>query len=330
MATLSSPVGWRSLPTRPIDPDQSIRWGCSGKGWHCCVDKVISMRPYDVVRLRHAVHQPSEWLINERYVTFVWDGAGAFMGYLAQVAYERTRKACVFYDEITNVRAKEIRENDPERFASLPPNVQQAADSTANGEWRVAGLCNAYMNRPEACRGFPFQRDPARERRQHEFPMLQIFRCGTCALSTPTTPRAVMTDNQLEPYWRADDAFLEVMRYLRSRGASNVTHANYERLPITDAARGELWASMYAPDTNAAIAAAYPEQWHADLDIDGDMAIYRMLLEQVLDRVDAMVTASGIDPVALGVRGDPLRARPDLDRLMDPERALFLPVIAAG
>ena len=329
MATLSSPAGWRPLPTRPIDPDESIRWGCSGKGWNCCTDKVIPVRPYDIVRLRHAVRQPSEWLINNQYVTFVWDGSGAFVGYLGQVAYERTRKACVFYEEVTNVRAREIRDRDPERFVTLPDHVRRSADSIAAGEWRVAGLCNAHQNRPEACRGFPFQRDPAREQREHESPVLQVFSCGTCALSTPTTPRAVMADNQLEPYWRADDALLEVMRYLHSLGASKLKHADYTALAIGDNARAELWASMYAPDNNAAIVTAFPEQWRSELDVAGDAAIYRMLLEQVMDRTDALVAGSSVDPATLGVRDAPLRARPDLDRLMDPARELFLPVVHA-
>lgn len=329
MTTLSSPGGWRSLPTRPIEPDEPIRWGCSGKGWHCCVDKVIPVRPYDLVRLRHAVRQPSEWLINHQYVTFVWDGTGALVGYLAQVEYERTRKACVFYEEVTNVRAREIRDTDPERFASLPENVRRAADSTAHGEWRVAGLCKAHLNRPEACRGFPFQRDPQREFREQASPTVQLFRCGTCALSTPTTPREVMADNQLDPFWRADDAFLAVTRYLRSRGASHLKPPGYTALPLADHDRAELWAAMYAPDTNAAVAAAFPEQWRAELDLDGDQAIYRMLLELTLERVDALVAESGLDPATLGVAGEPPRERPDLDRLFDPGRELFLPVLQA-
>ena len=260
MATLTNPQGWKALPLHPIEPDAAIRWGCSGKGWHCCVDKVIPVRPYDLVRLRHAVRQPSEWLINNRHVTFMWDGPGSLVGYLAQVAYEETHKACVFYDEVTNVSAREIREQDPERFAGMPEQVRRAADSQGKGEWRVAGLCNAHLYRPEACRGFPFQRDPARDKRRNDSPTVQVFRCGTCALATPTTPREVMTDNRLEPYWRADDAFLETGRYLRSRGAVNVTHPAYTRLPIDTHALTELWTSMYAPDTNAAIKAAYPEQ----------------------------------------------------------------------
>lgn len=87
---------------------------------------------------------------------------------------------------------------------------------------------------------------------------------------------------------------------------------------------------MYAPDTTAEIGAAFPEQWRADLDLEGDTAIYRMLLEQGMDRVDALVAESGIDPEALGLRDEPSRARPDLAHLMDPARKLFLPVIHAA
>src|SRR6476660_2062555 len=104
MAVFSSPHLSKPLPLKPIDPDEAIRWGCSGKGWHCCVDFTIPVRPYDLVRLRHALHQPSEWLINNSYVNFVWDG-GTFVGQLAQVPYERNRNACVFYEEVTNVGA---------------------------------------------------------------------------------------------------------------------------------------------------------------------------------------------------------------------------------
>ena len=69
-----------------------------------------------------------------------------------------------------------------------------------------------------------------------------------------------MIDNQLEPYWRADDAFRAVTRYLRSRGASNVTSPEYGALPLDAKQRTELWIAMYVPDTNPEIAARFPER----------------------------------------------------------------------
>ena len=42
-----------------LDPDAPMRWGCSLKGWNCCVDKAIPVRPYDMLRLRHALEVPS-------------------------------------------------------------------------------------------------------------------------------------------------------------------------------------------------------------------------------------------------------------------------------
>lgn len=326
----SSPKGWKALTAHAIDPDEAIHWGCSGRGWHCCTDKVIPVRPYDLVRLRHALRRPAQEIVNDGLVTFVWDQAGSMWGYLAQVPYERTRKACIFYEEITNVRARQIRDEDPERFATLPDSVRRAGQSTAEGEWRVAGLCGAHLNRPEACRGFPFQRDPARERRAQESPVLQIFRCGTCSLSTPTTPHEVMLDNALEDYWRADDVFLEVCRYLNSRGLAQIRHEDYRPLPVEFETRAETWVSMYAPDTNEAVAARFPRQWDSPLDVAGDAALYRMLMELVLDRVDALVAESGIDPVDLGRRDTAPMARPDLAQLMEGERELLrIPVLQA-
>ncbi|MQA00983.1 MAG: hypothetical protein GEU80_16990 [Dehalococcoidia bacterium] len=327
-ATNSNPRQWKSLAAHAIDFDEPIHWGCSGRGWHCCTDKVIPVRPYEVIRLRHAMRQSGRDLLNSGLVTFVWDAAGTLVSYLRQVPYERTRKACVFYEEVTNIDARRIREEAPERFAGLPEQVQRAADSDARGEFRVAGLCNAHQHRPEACRGFPFQRDPARERNPEDASGLQVFRCGTCALSTPTTPRAVMLDNDLEEFWRADDAFLAVSRYLQSRGLARVVHADYRSLHLTDEQRTELWASMYVPEAVPEVIERFPEQWLAPMDLEGDREIYRLVLEALLDRVDALVAERGTGPADLGPRDRAPVSRPDLASMLDPARAL-LPVVRA-
>ena len=56
---------------------------------------------------------------------------------------------------------RRIRDQDPARFAGLPPGVQRHADARADREWKVAGLCGVHSGRPEVCRGFPYQRLPA-------------------------------------------------------------------------------------------------------------------------------------------------------------------------
>jgi hypothetical protein len=142
--------------TRPIDPDATIRWGCSMKEWNCCVDKGITVRPYDMIRLRHGLSRPSLTISSEGTVQFAWDPtSGILLGSLPQRPYGDRQVACVFLDVVTNVSAREMREHDSQRFASMPPAVQRAADSTASGEWDVAGLCQIHTARPEVCRGFP-------------------------------------------------------------------------------------------------------------------------------------------------------------------------------
>ena len=118
------------LKTRPIDPDATIRWGCSMKGWNCCVDKGITIRPYDMIRLRHGLGRPSLEIVNETIVQFAWNPAsGMMLGSLPQRPYRSGQVACVFLDVVTNVDAREMRERDPQRFASMPDAVQRSADT---------------------------------------------------------------------------------------------------------------------------------------------------------------------------------------------------------
>ncbi len=312
----------KRIKLRPVDLDEPLRWGCSSKGWHCCVDMHVPLRPYDMVRLRHAAGRPAQEIINDQLVTFAWDESGFLTGRLATQPYERDREACVFFEELTNVQARALREDEPERFASLPDHVRQAAESERAGEWRIAGLCGVHAGRPEACRGYPFQRDPARERREHDSPVVSVGRCGTCALSGNTTVREVLTENELDEFWRADDAWLEVARYAHSRGAANIDDSDYRRLPLEAAALTELWVATYVPDTNASVLEHFGEQWRSPLDLDGDRDLYRVMLEEFIERVDAAVERSGLDPTSLG-GPDEDWPRPDLDRLLDGARLLL-------
>jgi hypothetical protein len=311
---------FRALPARPVDADAPIHWGCSGRGWNCCTDKAIAVRPYDMVRLRHALRRSSQDLVNDGTVTFHWEPDGSMLGRLPRVPYESNRTACAFYEEVTNLRAREIRDQDPGRFASLPEPVRRAADSHGRGEWRVAGLCGIHRHRPEACRGFPFQRDPLAT---DGGAVKQIFRCGSCALSRETTPREVLEENEIAPFWRADDAYRQVARYLHARGAARDASAGYRTLPLDDTARAELWAAMYVPDGHPEVAERFPQQWLADDDPAGDLEILRLAMEQTLQRIDALVVAAGAAPDDLG--STRARAeRPDLGRLLDPTRPLTL------
>ena len=309
---------------RAVDLDETINWGCSLKGWNCCVDQAIPVRPYDMVRLRHALAAPADRLL-DREVLLAWHPQqGTLLGSLAHRPYENGRDACVFLEEITNVTAREMREGEPERFATMPERVQRAAQSEHAGEWRVAALCRAHLNRPEVCRGFPFQRfvEP-----QTDGPAVievrQVFRCGSCALSTPTTVRELLGDTEdVAEYWRATDAYWPVENYLVSHGAARIVHPGYTRLPSAPSA--EIWRALFLPDDDAEIAARFPEQWRAELDVEGDREIFRTLLVQALDRVDALVASSGLAPDALGFEGVTW-TRPDVDALLDPSRPAFAP-----
>ncbi len=308
-----------------LQPDEPIHWGCSLKGWNCCVDKGIPVRPYDMVRLRHSLQQPAHEITADKTVTFAWHGAtGALVGSLAHRPYTPGHLACIFLEEITNVSAARMRAEDPERFASMPLSVQRAADATAANEYGVAGLCVAHLNRPDVCRGFPFQRraqvDPSGM--TVELGMMRVNVCGSCALTTPTTPREAVGSEAFE-YWRANDAFSATLAYLRSRGAARVQVEGYRPLPVSDADLTQLWAAMYLPDSDATILQRFPEQWRAPLDIEHDRVIYRMLLDQALDRLDRVIADSGIDPGSLGFADVEPVQRPNLDALLDPARPIL-------
>lgn len=320
-------TGSKRIRAKEIALDEAISWGCSAKGWNCCVDKTIGVEPYSLIRLRHATQKSSQELINEQLVTLHWQG-GLLTGALAQVPYERDHRSCVFYEELTNQDVRRMRDDEPERFAALPPTVQQSADRDQSSAYRVAGLCAVHSGRPEACRGFPFQRKPDWEDHPELSPAAQTNRCGTCALSAPTTPREVMLDNGLEEYWRADDVWRRVKLYLLSRGFAETSDADYTVLPISAETRAELWVSCYVPDALAVVAERFPEQWLVPLDLDGDREIYRLLLEAVLDRADALVAETGADVETLG-GAEPTEPRPDLDGLLSPSRPV-LPLLQAA
>jgi hypothetical protein len=90
--------------------DEAVLWGCSLKGWNCCVDKGITVRPYDIVRLRHALGRPAQEITADQTVTFAWHGpTGALIGSLAHKPYTPGHVACVFFDEVTNVSARALR-----------------------------------------------------------------------------------------------------------------------------------------------------------------------------------------------------------------------------
>ncbi|MSQ36298.1 MAG: hypothetical protein EXR63_04045 [Dehalococcoidia bacterium] len=302
--------------------DEAVQWGCSLKGWNCCVDKGIAVRPYDLVRLRHAVGRPSNEITSDETVTFAWHG-GLLIGSLAHKPYTPGHVACTFFEEMTNVSARALRERDPDAFAALPERVRAAADSPAKGEYRVAGLCGAHQNRPEVCRAFPYQREVGlvlADGTLEDVRARRVNLCGSCALSTPTTPRAVVENEDVAEYWRANDAFSAVASYYRSRGAGNFDDPRYRSLPLPQADLTQLWAAMYLPDSDPIVRERYPEQWRAALDVEGDRAIHALVLQHALDRLDALLTQLGVDSAALGTKGAPDVPRPQLDRLLDPAR----------
>ena len=116
-------------------------------------------------------------------------------------------------------------------------------------------------------------------------------------------------------------------RYLHSLGMANIEHDEYRAFPVTEVA--ELLGRMYLPDTDERIAAAFPDQWQEPLDLEGDRAIHRMLLEQAMERAEEMVARSGEPPAAWG-RASSALDRPDLDALLDRSVPLLPPIAAAG
>ncbi len=307
---------------RRIDLDAPIRWGCSLKGWNCCVDKAVFVRPHDAIRLRHSVSAPSQDVV-DRVLRLIWNTEnGALTGLLRHGEAVQGREPCIFLDEITNTSARVMREEDPDRFATMPGTVKRAANSD-RAEWVVAGLCRAHLNRPEVCRGFPFQRfvEPQADA-TFAITVRETHRCGTCALATPTTPREIFKEDGVIEYWRALDAGWQVERYLVAAGAANIEHRDYTRLPTEEAAA--IWHALYLADGIDAVAQRFPEQWRSPLDIEGDGEIFRIVLEHVLDRVDDLVQRSEIGSDELGVQGQSF-PRPDLATLLDPARSVFAP-----
>ncbi len=327
------PITSKARKSWPVDLDAPVRWGCSGKGWNCCVGVGIAVRPYDMLRLRHAAGRPAQDLVHDATVTFEWDPAsGILRGRLAHRPYEQGRVACVFLDELTNLDVRRIRDEDPERFAGLPPGVQRHAESRADREWKVAGLCRVHGGRPEVCRGFPYQRLAAHDASAAGSEVHQLFRCGSCAHATPTTPREVLEGESLDEYWRADDAFRHVCRYLHTLGAANSRDPAYRHLIAGDEQRLEFWAALYLPDAHPRLATRFPglaDQWRTPLDIEGDRALYRALLDDTLEHAEALVGSSGRSAEDFGMPGDVI-ARPDLDALLDPTRELLPPPVDAA
>ena len=103
---------------------------------------------------------------------------------------------------------------------------------------------------------------------------------------------------------------------------ANIEHEQYRAFPVAEVA--ELLGHMYLPDTDERITAAFPEQWRAPLDLNGDRAIHRMLLDQAMDRVEEMVAQSGEPPAAWGGVDGELE-RPDVDALLDRSVPLLPP-----
>ena len=319
----SLPITTQKRKSWRVDPDEPIAWGCSLKGWNCCVGGGIAVRPYDMLRLRDAIGRSAQDLVNDAVVSFEWEpGSGILLGRLAHRPYEGGRVACIFLDELTNLDVRRMRDEDPRRFAGLPEAIRRAAEARADQEWKVAGLCGVHTGRPEVCRGFPFQRLAARDASAEGGEVHQLFRCGSCALLTPTTPRAVLEDESLGEYWRADDAFRQLCRYLFTVGAANSPDPAYRQLLPDASQRLQLWAAIYLVDTHPALAAGAAKQWRAPLDIEGDRALYRALLDDLLARVDALVERCGVPAADLGMAGDTITC-PDLDALLDPARPVL-------
>ena len=132
----------------------------------------------------------------------------------------------------------------------------------------------------------------------------------------------MLEDESLGEYWRADDAFRQLCRYLFTVGAANSPGPAYRQLLSDPSQRLQLWAAIYVVDTHPALAAGAAEQWRAPLDIEGDRALYRALLDNLLARVDALVGRCGVPAAALRMAGDTI-ARPDLDALLDPARPVL-------
>ncbi len=319
-AKLRRPTG------RPIELDESLDWACSSRGWNCCIGNAIPLTPYDVVRIRHATHKTSQQMIDDDMITFEWRG-GLMTSWFAQLPFQGSQRACVFYEELTNDGIRRVRDEEPDRFASFPPEVQRAADRT--GDHRVTALCAIHASRPEACRAFPFVlRSDWNE--QPEQPAAEVVhRCGTCALKKKTTVRQVLLENGLDEFWRPAEAWRIIKLYLVSRGLGYASDPKYRSLPLDLPTRTEIWNNCFNPDVLAEVTERFEDQWQLDTDLDGDRAIHRLVLTATLDRVDTLVAESGVAIEDLGLAGEPPMTRPDLDALSDTSLPM-LPVIAVA
>lgn len=310
----------------PAELDAPLDWACSSRGWNCCTGNAIPLTPYDVVRVRHATHKTSQQLIDDDMITFEWRG-GLMTAWFAQLPFQGNQRACVFYEELTNDGIRRIRDEQPDRFASFPPEVQRAADRT--GDYRVTALCAIHASRPEACRAFPFMLRSDRNDHPEQPAAEVVHRCGTCALKKKTTVRQVLLENGLDEFWRPAGAWRTIKLYLVSRGLGFANDPKYRSLPLDLELRTELWNNCFNPDAFDAVTERFPDQWHTPEDLSGDDQILRLVLTATLDRVDALVAQSGIAVEELGLIGEPPAARPDLDRLLDSARPV-LPVIAVA
>jgi hypothetical protein len=322
----------KELRTREVDADAPIDWACSAKGWNCCVDKSITVYPYDLIRLRHTLGRSAQELINDGTVTFTFvPSSGALTGILKRRSYGQGHEACIFLDEVTPSELRSRAEVSPGSVRALPDFVRRAADSNA-ADWRVAGLCGVHTGRPLACRSFPFARQRVFEAGVAiETRVNQVNYCGSCALgNVTTTPREVLLDQGIEDYWRAGDVFEELTVYLRSLGLASLHLVDgYNALPIDQSRLTQLWASLYVPEANAEIVERWGESWRESDDPARDLEIYRVLVERALGEAETLVEASDVDRAALGLDLERGRAsRPNLDALLDPSRAL-LPQVTA-
>lgn len=322
----------KEAASRPIDLDAPVQWSCSAKGWNCCVDKGIPVYPYDLIRLRHATGRSAEDLINSGTVTFSWHPfGGALTGMLVRRPYGQGHERCVFLEEVTPADLRARAEADPEAFRALPDFVRKAADS--NSDYRVAGLCGVHTGRPMACRSLPFMRQRTFVLGAAvEVSVNQVHYCGSCAFgNVTTTPREVLLRQGVEHDWRAADAFQEVAAYLRSLGLATLRTPGYRALPITDAHRAQLWASLYVAEANLDVSTRWGDSWRDRDDPDRDLAIFRTLVEHTLRAAERLVDASVIERDALGVESERgLIQRPDLDALLDPARPLLPPAPEAA
>ena len=96
----------KSSMNKPLPLDGVINWGCSAKGWNCCVDQLIEIRPYDMIRLRHALERSSDELMGAETVMFEFAPAtGRLLGRLPQPDRGDGHPGCRF-PEATKPRAR--------------------------------------------------------------------------------------------------------------------------------------------------------------------------------------------------------------------------------